>query len=398
MRFTILASVFLALATLAPGQAGFPLTARVWSVDYSPDGTRIAATQGPKGAPGRFAIWNTETGDRVFERSFDAPVGPVAYSPDGRHLAVTAGNLVYLVEPDTGKPLTEFAHPKAARAVAFGPPGKVATSCDDGVQRIWDITTRKELLRTPERRYPMVHLAYSRDGKRLAGADDQKVSTWDATSGKELLTLPALDRTNRWAVAFSVDGAWLLRTSIDRGTLLVHDAATGAVRVRFENVIGSVAIRPAPEGFRVASSGYWGDNTELYYLPLRLTPPSPEGQNRIDQLLRQLDHDDIRQREAAVTAFYEMGTIAEPALARAMKESPSAEVRLRARLARTEILHRHAAIVPLNPPKPGGSSGIPSLAVSPEGKFLALGCLDGIVRIIDNPGGKTVRELHFGEK
>ena len=71
------------------------------------------------------------------------------------------------------------------------------------------------------------------------------------------------------------------------------------------------------------------------------------------------------------------GTLAEPFLKRAMSDSKSAEVRLRSRKVREKVLGAKAGTVRV----PDG--GVGGLAVSPDGKEVAVAGTDGAVRLID---------------
>ena len=67
----------------------------------------------------------------------------------------------------------------------------------------------------------------------------------------------------------------------------------------------------------------------------------PAGNPGVEKLVRQLADDDWRARRRAYRALEDMGEAAGPALARAVKESPSLEIQLRARL-----LLRYIRIIP----------------------------------------------------
>jgi WD40 repeat protein len=70
-----------------------------------------------------------------------------------------------------------------------------------------------------------------------------------------------------------------------------------------------------------------------------------------------------------------MGYVIEPELRRLMKESPSAEVRIRCRRLREDLLTKPRATLS------GHSADVESLAFAPNGRLLASAGMDGTVRL-----------------
>ena len=97
-------------------------TDNVWSVTFSPDGTRIAS-----------GSWDKTV------CILDYAVDSVAFSPDGTRLASGSDNTVCLWDATTGEVLqTLEGHTGQVESVAFSPDGaRLASASDDGTVRLW---------------------------------------------------------------------------------------------------------------------------------------------------------------------------------------------------------------------------------------------------------------------
>src|SRR5262249_20146568 len=103
-----------------------------------------------------------------------------------------------------------------------------------------------------------------------------------------------------------------------------------------------------------------GRTVKLFEFNLR-EPTAPDLQ-RIRSLLAKLDDDAYEVREAAGKELLEVGFVAEPELRRASKEAKSAEVRIRTRRLRAEMLSQSRAALT------GHTAGVEHVAFSPDGK------------------------------
>jgi len=110
-----------------------------WSLAFSPDGTRMIGG-------GWFTLFHWHLPDgrlRVLETPHRGIVKSLAFSADGRELASISrqtDSAVYLLDPDTGRPLAEFqSHDLCGAWVSLSRDGRyLATTSDDASVRIWD--------------------------------------------------------------------------------------------------------------------------------------------------------------------------------------------------------------------------------------------------------------------
>jgi RNA polymerase sigma factor (sigma-70 family) len=111
-----------------------------------------------------------------------------------------------MANPAADAPRPEvLRHPSAVRHVAFSPDGKqIATATEDGIVRIWDAATGKEVRRLEGKRGSS-GLAWLRDGRILAGSTIH-LQGWDATTGKPLFTFDTQNLLH--TLAFSPDGKY----------------------------------------------------------------------------------------------------------------------------------------------------------------------------------------------
>ncbi len=235
----------------------------VYSVAWSADGARLAS----QSWDGTVKVWDVTGNPGVLSlaaprgstRPAFASAGPtthLAFSPEGAVLASRgAANSIVLRDMAIGHVLHTFAgHTDQVTSVAFSPDGqRLASASKDGTARIWN---RKpgQVLRTLKHTREVCAVAFSADGARLGSAEvDGEVKVWDTTKGALLFSLagPAKDVRSiafdpkvelaAWAGADMTIRVWDLASG--RQVLLLEGHTNGIRRVAF-----------SPDGARLASA------------------------------------------------------------------------------------------------------------------------------------------------
>jgi len=369
----IAAALLLALRGLCAQEAAVPVPVR--TVAFSADGKLLAIGYGTKEIAGGLLIWDVDQRREALRWKHERGVSSAAFSPDGRLIAlspydqpprlltVAAGQIVAVLAEDRRGPL------------AFSPDGQtLATGCLDKSIPLWDVKTqtdRQVLAGAKDRTYGS--FAFSPDGRLLlTPCGSAGVYLWDLATGKPKHVLQHGSLFTRSAL-FSPDARWIVTGGWD-GTTRVWDAASGAVRARFSGTGGVDALNYAADSRLLAICG-GGKDVQLIELPL--DEPSAGQLAQVRSVLAKFDMDRYETREQASAELLKLGFIAEAELKRA-SESPSAEVRIRARRARQAIL---------TAPTEGGLSGhegkVWSAVFSPTGKVLASCSDDGTARLWD---------------
>jgi WD40 repeat protein len=365
----------IAWLAVAVQPAGEPPLPAVRSVAFSPDGKLLAAGTGEPKEAGTVTVWEVATRKVRWTQRTTVGVPAVVFAPDGRTLAIAQyDNAAKVLDTAAGKEVRALRHPKEVRNIAFSPDGKrLATACWDGIVRVWDLADGKAALTCAGHKGRVNSVAFSPDGVWLLSTSDRDgAKLWDAVAGIERHTLPH----GSFVVScgtFSADSRWALTCGYD-GTTRLWDVATGTPRFRLSGTGGIGNVAYSPKARTLAVCGY-GRDASLF--DLNLNEPAAADRERIRTLLAQLDDDSYDSREAAGAALLKIGVPAEPDLRRAASESKSAEVRIRARRVRLEMLSHPRGRLR------GHTDSVPGVAISPDGQTVATGSKDGTVRLWD---------------
>ncbi|AWM35782.1 ECF RNA polymerase sigma factor SigE [Gemmata obscuriglobus] len=260
------------LAVVQPGAATFqlwdvatkkqlpapaePFRDRVDVRDFSPDGKLVLGSN-PDGA---LRMWEVATGKKVRDYGGLAHgAWAAAFAPDGKRIVTARLDDVNVIDVATGKPVHDFGgHTSSLHEVLFIADGRLLTSA--GSALLWDPRIGRKLGVFREHG-GLGGLSVSRAGALIATTGgDQKARLWSATTLTELRAIDLKGLTGH-STDFSPDGKELIVGGNEPG-IRVFDTATGQpVRVV---AAGEVAnwVRFTPDGQWVVFR-QWSDKTKV---------------------------------------------------------------------------------------------------------------------------------------
>ncbi len=187
----------------------------VRSLAISPDGATLAAGNHDPRTGWTMSIVDVASGQEIGTGEGI----PFTFSADGKWLACRdgGGKHVVLWDGRTFRPVIHLqGHTDEINAIAFDRNGRrFVSASSDRTVRLWDPGTG-ECLRVFEGHTDVVYAAaFHPDGKRIASAGrDRAVWLWDPASDQEVARLPG-HRSYVWSLAFSPDGETLISGSGD---------------------------------------------------------------------------------------------------------------------------------------------------------------------------------------
>jgi WD40 repeat protein/serine/threonine protein kinase len=225
---------------------------------FSPDGQSLASarcTQFVSNAGGylctgtRVSRWNIQSRQSLTQYVVNAKAETTTFSPDGKLLAFSSGKNVQIVQVATGQVGAPFpCNTDAITNVAFSP-DTTTLACGSGTGiQIVNIATGQSSAPLKGYTGALSDLVFSPNGRTVAASSiDQRVYLWNAESGQLIRQLTG-DATSKHSIAFSSDNQTLVSGSQD-GTIIVWNLAA-------ESPIGQqLAETGAPSSLAITADG-----------------------------------------------------------------------------------------------------------------------------------------------
>jgi WD40 repeat protein len=351
-------------------------------VAFAPDGTSLAVS-GRVGERREVRLFDLATRRQLWRQVVPAAVTGLAWPAEGRSLFVGSGPAVLRLDARTGEELGRLGpHGEGVQSLAVSPDGKLlVTGGEDRAARVWDVTSGKQMRELIGHKGAVGSVALSPDGKRVLTAGTPDVRLWDLQSGKLLRTLLSNPMSARYALF--AGGGRVVMAGGGEGRVRLLDSESGESRGHVGGMGGVFALRYHEPSHTLV----WASWSEVGLFDVDLSAPDAKTTKRIAELLKTLDDDNYDTREDASKQLVALGWVVTAPMRRAAKESPSAEVRIRARPILTEA--SETPRVRLR----GHLGNIRDAAIRPDGKTVATAGDDGTLRLWDAATGKQTAVL-----
>jgi FOG: WD40 repeat len=275
-------------------------------------------------------------------------IGALHFSPDGRYLAVTRSAEIALIEFDESPELVSLCAATGNDAVAFSPDSHhIAVGSEHGRLQLWSVSEKTKLADFKGHEAGVWCVDWSGDGRLLAsGSMDGTVRLWKLDRPRRPRIRPDLWSDLMGSIAFSSDSSFIVATDRPGGCVLFDTATFSEVR-SLPAVFHPLAA--TPDGKLLALTSDWRlVKTNLRDAAPERTPLSLAG-------------------KSAITAF---ALSSDRRLAAFAHEGGELVVW------NLDTFTSHSGPLPTIP-------GVKSIAISRNGRWLALGDWSGLLRMVD---------------
>ena len=240
----------------AAAQKGPARRLKVMCVAFSHDGSALVAGKADRKA----YVWDVNTGEeRVRVAGHSGPVLSCSFNGDSSRL-LTAGGTQRIWDSRTGESIFEIGSPgyRAQAAYSSDHSAIVTYSVSSPIVQVWEAATGKLAMELDTSAGGVNDVHYSADGKRIVVATTNgSAQLWQAESG--LLELSVRGHENSvLAVALSRDQTRLATAGGDR-TIIIWDVASGdQIAIRNGHVAKVLGVQIDSTGNRVLSASQDG--------------------------------------------------------------------------------------------------------------------------------------------
>jgi WD40 repeat protein len=312
-------------------------------------------------------LWDVDSGREL--RHFQAD-GSLAFSHDGRKLLSSNWTALRLWDTASGKELGKLTVPPSGQVqqpLAFSADDRMVVTLQQNEILFTDLSSGRQVRRIKVNSRLLGDASFSSDGKLMAVCGDKNaIHLFDLNSGQQIRKF---DNHVGVPAGFTPDNKMVLSASHEG--IVFWEIASGKEIRRLPNIGIPVSVALSPDGKLLAQGYPWfsglhlwdvASGQELLRRPGHIGPVSrvvfaPDGKTLIS-----------RSEEEKTLRFWDTATGAE------------------LRALSTETAERRA-----------DAGWGEAIAYSPDGRFIALGDLGGLVHIWDSKDGKEVRKLEIDD-